>query len=141
VDATEPLYLIDSSIWIEVLRRAPRPKIASRVDELLGRGRVATNQFILLEVVGGARNKADFQEYSDLFASLMQCSIDAPTWELATRLAYDLRRAGATTRAPDVIIAASSILRGAILVHADNGFDSIATHSPLRVESYAKPTL
>jgi predicted nucleic acid-binding protein len=136
---TGPLYLIDSSVWIRILRRSPPPALAARIDQLLRSGRVATNEFIAVEVVGGARNSADFEEYSELFASLNQCPIDSETWVLATRLAFDLRRAGATTRAPDVIIAASSIRHDAILVHADSGFDSIAIHSQLLVESYAAP--
>lgn len=121
-----------------MFRRPPHPNLASRVDEILQQGSAATNGLIKLEIISGARNDKESEDYSQALNALSQLTIDDRTWAEAARLGYRLRRQGLTVHSPDLIVAASAMEHGAILVHADADFDRIAANSRLRVESFAE---
>lgn len=130
-------YLIDSSIWIRLFRKRLNQDMADRVDRLLAERLAAVNGFIGLEVVSGANNEREYKQSGDNLAALQQLTISESTWTRAARLGYDLRRRGLPNRSADLLIAASAIEHGAVLMHADTDFDRIAEHSELKVESYA----
>ena len=134
---SEHSFLIDSSAWIKFLRRGTPPNISLRIDELLSRGVVSTNGVLKLEILSGAHNQQEFQDYSARFDALHQLVIHDATWHAAAKLGYDLRRQGVPCLTPDLIIAASAIEHDAVLVHADADFDRIAANADLRVESFA----
>jgi len=134
---SEHIYLVDSSVWIRLFRRSPPKDMAERVDDLLERQVAATNGLITVEIVSGATNEKEFADSSATLGALHQLSLNDRTWYRAARLGYDLRRRGLTCLTPDLIIAASAIEHGAVLVHADADFDRIAANSGLAVESFA----
>ena len=133
---SQHIYLLDSSIWIRVLRAALPPAMGDRVTALLGRRIVAINGVIKLEILSGARTEKEFRDYSARFDALHQFEIRAETWSRAGRLGYDLRRRGLTGSTVDLIIAASAIEHDAVLLHADADFDRIADNSGLQTESF-----
>ena len=133
---TEHLQLIDSSVWIRLFRRPPHAELASRVDEILRQGRAATNGVIRLEIVSGARNEREFDDYSETLHALIQLAIGDQTWTQAARLGYQMRRLGITASTPDLIISASAMEHRAVLIHADADFDRIAAKADIRVESF-----
>ena len=135
---SEHSFLIDSSVWIKFLRRGTPPNISLRIDELLSRGVVSTNGVLKLEILSGAHNEQEFQDYSARFDALHQLAIHDGTWHAAARLGYDLRRQGVACLTPDLIIAASAMEHDAVLIHADADFDRIASNSELRVESFVE---
>jgi len=98
---------------------------------------VSTNGVLKLEILSGAHNQQEFQDYSARFDALHQLVIHDATWHAAAKLGYDLRRQGVPCLTPDLIIAASAIEHDAVLVHADADFDRIAANADLRVESFA----
>jgi len=134
---SDHIYLVDSSVWIRLFRRSPPKDMAERVDDLLERQVAATNGLITVEIVSGATNEKEFADSSATLGALHQLSLNDRTWSRAARLGYDLRRRGLTCLTPDLIIAASAIEHGAVLVHADADFDRIAANSGLAVESFA----
>ena len=134
---TQHIYLVDSSVWIRLFRRSPPKNMAERVDDLLERQVAATNGLITVEIVSGATNEKEFADSSATLGALHQLSLNDRTWSRAARLGYDLRRRGLTCLTPDLVIAASAIEHGAVLVHADADFDRIAANSGLAVESFA----
>ena len=134
---SEHIYLVDSSVWIRLFRRSPPKNMAERVDDLLERQVAATNGLITVEIVSGATNEKEFADSSATLGALHQLSLNDRTWSRAARLGYDLRRRGLTCLTPDLIIAASAIEHGAVLVHADADFDRITANSGLAVESFA----
>ena len=53
---TDELYLIDTSVWLEVLPRGrPNASLKERFDGLLGAGLMTITGVIRLELLGGAR--------------------------------------------------------------------------------------
>ena len=132
------LYLADTSIWIDLFRLSAPARLQERV-RLLGRSeRLATNDVVRVEILIGARTKREFSEVDDELAGLLHLSIDASTWDQTTKLGFDLRRKGLTVPVPDLIIAASALEHGAVVIHSDKHFTTIAQHSDLHVESYVE---
>lgn len=130
------VVLVDSSVWITLFRSPNRhPILSKRLDDLLDRGVVATNPLIRLEILRGATGDREYDRLSNLFDGLLQLPIDDGTWSEAIRLGFDLRRRGLIAQTTDLIVAASAIRTGAVLMHRDADFDRIATHTVLQVES------
>lgn len=73
----------------------------------------------------------------DALAGLVYLPTVRRTWDLAVDLGFDPRREGIVVATSDLLIAASAIEHGAVLVHADSGFERIAARSDLRTEGYA----
>jgi len=136
VDVTSHLYLIDSSIWIRVLRESPlSSELADRVRTLVDGRAVAVNDLIRVEVLIGSRDEIQFQRVERTFAALVRFPIERGTWTSASDLGFSMRIKG-VKNAPDLVIAASALEHEAVVMHADRDFDTIAAHSDLRVESY-----
>jgi predicted nucleic acid-binding protein len=134
---SQHVCLLDSSIWINVLRSGSSAAVVDRVDGLLSQGVAAVNGVIKLEILSGARTEKEYRDYSARFDALRPLPVVEETWSRAARLGYELRRRGITCLTADLIIAASAMEHDAVLIHADADFDRIAGNSELRVESYA----
>lgn len=131
------LYLIDSSVWLEVLARGREaPKLRGRVDQLLEQDRAATTGMVRLEVLGGARSEGEYRRLAELFSALHQLPVEEGTWSEAAWLGFQLRRRGVTVPFTDLLIAAAAMHGGAVLLHQDRHFDVIAANAPLVVESH-----
>ena len=131
------LYLVDTSVWLEVLPPGDRsPGLRSRVDELLAADKVAITGMVRLELLGGARNDWEWDLLNDHVSALHQLTVAEDTWQEAARMGFQLRRQGVTVPFTDLIIGAVAIDNDAVLLHRDHHFDLIAQHVPLKVESH-----
>jgi len=110
--------------------------MADRLVELIVADAAATNGIILGEVLIGCRTKEQFQRVRRQMGALTRLGVTEKTLESAAILGFDLRRAGVVVNLPDLVIAASAIEHGAMLMHADSDFDLMAQHCDLKVESY-----
>ncbi len=131
------LFLVDTSVWLEVL---PAGKSASalreRVDMLLREDRVATSGMVTLELLGGSRSEGEYNRLKAMFSALYALEVDEGTWWKASRLAFEVRRKGLTIPFTDLLIAAVAMQHGAAVLHRDRHFDALAHHSSLLVESH-----
>ncbi len=131
------LYLVDTSIWVEVFARTGHSEaLANHLASALRHGRVATTGIVRFELLMGARDSHDYERLSQMLGALRQLPTADECWIEAGELGFRLRRAGVTLPATDVLIAAVAIREGAVLIHRDRHFDVIAAHAPLAVESY-----
>lgn len=125
------LFLVDTSVWIMALRRDFMPAAKDRVEYLLLENKAAVCDMIRLELLGGTRTQKEFSKLRSRLSSLHQLET---TWEDAYDLAFALRRKGVSVPHTDILIAASALSSGAILLHNDSHFDLIAANSSLSVE-------
>lgn len=131
------LYLIDSSVWIEVARRgSDHTSLRARVEELLAGGLVVTVGMVRLEVLGGLSNEDEYDRRAAVFDALPALATTDERWNEAARLGSRFRRQGLTIPSTDLLIAAVAIDSGATVLHRDRHFDVIAQHAPLLVESH-----
>jgi predicted nucleic acid-binding protein len=130
------MFLVDTSVWIFVLRKNPDPKLKNRIERLLEIDEILSFGMIKLELLGGIKTSEEFLRLKNRLDALYEISTDNGLWESASHLAFDLRRKGLTIPATDALIASAAIYSKSILLHADSHFDLIADCSKLKVESY-----
>lgn len=126
------MILVDTSVWIEVLRdRSGRGRIALE-RELDGHEAVLA-RFHQLELLQGARDEREWgllQEHLDAQVYL-ECGPES--WNGAARIYFDLRRRGKTVRSPiDCCIAQIAVDHDVLLLHLDRDFELISEVRPLR---------
>lgn len=135
--AAPTLYLVDTSVWIPLLRRSPADSsLAQRVAGLIAADAVATSGFVRFEVLRGARDEQHLDHLRTMLDGLHQLPTPEDLWDDAASLGVRMRRAGIVTQSSDLLIAAVALRAGATLLHGDRDFDVIAQHAPLNVESH-----
>jgi len=133
--------LIDSSAWVEFLRRTgSRANI--EVRELVRRrpGDVVITEPIIMELLAGATSDRAFDQIDKLSRGLRLLPVDASVDYRDAAVVYRaVRRGGNTVRKTmDCLIAVVAARTGATLVHRDRDFDVLAAALPdLRVRSLA----
>jgi len=130
------LYLVDTSVWLEVLPARGSSELRQHVDALLAADVVATTGMVRLELLGGARTEIEYRRLGELLSALHALPLDEERCDEAARLGFQLRHRGITVPFTDLLIAAVTIQAGAIMVHRDRHFDLMADHLPLDVESH-----
>ena len=126
------MILVDTSVWVEVLRdRTGRVKAA--LESALSGDDAALTRFHQLELLQGARDEREWtllREHLDV-QDYLECS--PQSWPDAARIYFDLRRAGKTVRSPiDCCIAQIAMDHDVLLLHRDRDFEAISTVRPLR---------
>ena len=126
------MILVDTSVWIEVLRD-PLGRRKAVLDAALEGDEPVLSRFHQLELLQGARDEREWgllDEYLDV-QDYLECGLDS--WSEAARIFFDLRRRGKTVRSPiDCCIAQIAIDHDVLLLHRDRDFEVIAEVRPLR---------
>lgn len=132
------MILVDSSAWVEFLRRT-NSSVHLRVRAALAeKVELASTDVVLMEILAGARDDADRDRLRRLLYGRTLLAVDGPSdYEQAAELYRSCRRGGETPRKlSDCLIAAVAIRHKAQLLHADADFDVIARHTALRVLTF-----
>jgi predicted nucleic acid-binding protein len=131
------VFLIDTSAWVDHLRGADtaaarelRDLIRDHASEL------STTEPIIMELLAGAPEDRALRRLEDLTNRLVLLAVDPRVdYHDAAALFRATRRTGRTVRKlVDCLIAAVAIRSGAVLVHKDADFDSIAGATPLNTK-------
>ena len=117
--------LIDSSVWVEVLRPGGDEALLREVRTLVAEGAAVFCDLVLLELWNGARGEAEQRYLASLEAELASLPTTAEVWNRSRELARTCRAAGVTVPATDLLIAASAAHHGAALLHRDRHFDQV----------------
>jgi predicted nucleic acid-binding protein len=131
--------LIDSSAWIEFLRRTgSRANIEVRELLLQRPGSVVTTEPVVMELLSGATSQRAFEQIQTLTDGLRMLEVDGRVDYRDAAIAYRAVRAngGTVRKLLDCLIAVVALRAGATLVHRDRDFDVLAAALPdLRVRS------
>ena len=134
------MVLVDTSIWIAVLRRpSPRLRTASpRLEELVDFDDVVTCLPVVQEVLQGIDDERHYRHARGAMLSLP--IVESPLRTIVVDDAVDLyrraRRAGVTIRSSvDCLIAACAIRHDLTILHDDRDYPKLARISTLRVRS------
>jgi predicted nucleic acid-binding protein len=128
-----PVYLADTSVYV---LRGRHPEVRRRFETLLAEGRLAGCQMTALEYLN---NAPDPKGYEILWSALHgQRWMDVTTEATNRALAVHRELAAASQhrhfRLPDLIIAATAELHGAVVLHYDADYDRIAAVTGQPVE-------
>lgn len=124
------MVLVDSSAWIESLRRNGDMRVKLAIEGLLEAYEAQWCSPVRLEVLGGAR----FEERAKLgkhFSIIPYRACREEDWDRAVALAWRLRGKGFTLPWLDVLIAAIAIHDGVRLYAIDAHFSEISRHCGL----------
>ena len=128
------MYLVDTSVWIEVFARPARVQLESvaHLDE------VVTCLPVMQEVLQGFRDERAFRIAREAMHAfpLVEAPLETAVFDEAIDLYRLARRIGITVRSSvDCLIAVCAIRNDLTLLHHDRDFDRIARVSPLRSRS------
>jgi len=118
--------LVDTSAWIETLRRDGDPEIRALVRAATVEGRAVLCDLVLLELWNGAHGAGEQRLLRELERDLQKVPTPPGAWEVAIDLARTCRNAGVSVPATDLLIAACAEHHGLELLHRDSHFDHIA---------------
>jgi predicted nucleic acid-binding protein len=126
------MVLVDSSAWIEGLRRAGDLGVKLALESLLESYEAQWCSPVRLEVLGGAR-KDERARLGRHFSVIPYRPTREDDWERAVALAWRLRDGGLTVPWPDVLIAAIALHDGVRLYAFDAHFEEISLRTGLRL--------
>lgn len=126
------MVLVDSSVWIEALRRRGRIEVKLAVESLLDVYEAQWCAPVRLEVMGGARRE-ERRRLGSYFSIIPYRRIDDADWERAIMLSWTLRDAGLSIPWLDSLIAATALYDGTRLYALDIHFTEIARLTDLRL--------
>ena len=124
------MYLVDTSVWIDVLRRPPRVDLESTI----GVEAVVTCLPVLQEVLQGFRDERAFRVARDAMLAfpIVEAPLETAAFEEAVDLFRLARRAGVTVRSSvDCLIAVCAVRNELTVLHHDRDFDQLARIAPL----------
>ncbi len=127
------MLLIDTSIWIEVLRDKSQIK-AARLREIIADRNYYLPIFTKMELLQGCKDEMEWAKMSSYLAVQDYKTPDyASIWENVARLYFELRRKGITVRSNiDCAIAIMAMENNLILYHRDRDFEAIAKYTVLK---------
>ena len=120
------MRLVDTSSWIEQLRRGGDPAVRERVEALLSSGEAAWCPIVRLELWNGARGHHERTVLLEMEKEIKSLEIGSPVWDGAAMLARSARERGITVPETDLLVAACAEHHGVALEHNDSHFGLIA---------------
>ena len=125
------MHLVDTSVWVEFLRRSGSRAIQARLRPLILNGEVALADWIVLELMTGLRATEKPAELLARLSPVHRLPFPEDGWKGAWNLASSLRKRGITPSAADCYIATVAVSANVPLIHCDADFEAIAKHSAL----------
>jgi predicted nucleic acid-binding protein len=101
------MVIVDSSVWIESLRREGNLHVKVALENLLEEYEAAWCGVVKLEVLGGARPQ-DREKLEVNFSCIPYLHMKDAAWDAAKKLSWRLRDKGCITPWNDILIAALS---------------------------------
>jgi predicted nucleic acid-binding protein len=126
------MILVDTSVWIDVLRDETGSRRSALAAALAGEDVVLT-RFQQLELLQGCRDEKEWSLLASYLDDQDYLDLSNEAWQEAARTFFDLRRLGRTVRSPiDCLIAQAAMEHDVLLLHRDKDFETIAQIRPLR---------
>lgn len=119
------MTLIDTSSWIEALRRDGRADVRDRVRKLLVEGQAVWCDLVSLELWNGARGDYEKERLTALEKEIDCLTTTDKVWDLARTLARKARKAGKKVPASDLLISACGLYHQVEIEYCDQHFDLI----------------
>ncbi|QYM80804.1 PIN domain-containing protein [Horticoccus luteus] len=110
---------MDTSSWIDALRRDGDVAVRVRVQALMQTGEAGWCDFVRLELWNGLRGAAERKQMEALEADITLLATTDAVWSRSRELARRARASGLTVPGADVLIAACAWEHGVEIEHDD----------------------
>ncbi len=135
------MKLVDTSSWVEQLRRGGDEAVRERVEALLTTGEAAWCPVVRLELWNAARGDRERKVLREMEQEITSLEIVPQVWDGAAALARLAREHGITIPATDILVAACARHHGVLVEHDDSHFELIDTLESLPGEVDGLPAL
>lgn len=125
------MTLVDTSSWIQYLRRDGEPEMKEKVRSLLLDGAAVLCPLVLKELWMGAGSKKDQNDLVDLSAVLRCLPMTDEVWECSFRLSRVCRAKGTPLPSSDLMIASCAFIHGAKTLAKDTHFETLEVYRDL----------
>lgn len=120
-------FLADTSAW----HRSRHADIASEWQERLALDQMATCAPLRLEILYSAKSASDYEQLADELLALHQLPCGTEQFDRALAVQRLLADTGGlhhrSVKVPDLLVAATAELAGAVIWHYDEDYDRIAS--------------
>ena len=124
--STADLVLIDTSVWVEVLRGSGATALKGEVESALNESRAAMTAPVWVELYRGVRGKKELEQLASLRRLCHWLAVDDETWEKTATTMRLCREKGVAVPMSDVLIFSCAQRFGVALLEKDNHFGLIA---------------
>jgi predicted nucleic acid-binding protein len=119
------MFLIDTSVWIDVFRDRTGV-VRQSLEALINDERIFLSRFTQMELLQGCRDDREWTLLETYLQDQDYIEPTADTWVAAARIYYDLQRQGLTVRSSiDCCIAELASAHQLVLIHNDRDFETI----------------
>jgi predicted nucleic acid-binding protein len=125
------MTLVDTSSWIQYLRRDGEPEMKEKVRSLLLDGVAVLCPVVLTELWMGAGSKKDQDDLTDLSAVLRCLPMTDEVWECSFRLARLCRAKGTPLPSSDLMIATCAFIHELRTLAIDKHFETLEGYRDL----------
>lgn len=127
------MYLVDTSVWIDVFRRPSKIDL----EQLADFEEMVTCLPVVQEVLQGFRDESAFRQAREAFGAMptVESPLRSGVFDEAVDLYRVARRAGLTVRSGmDCLIAACALRHDLVVLHRDRDYGALARISALQVQ-------
>ena len=121
------MKLVDTSTWIQALRRQGEPIVRERARLLVTSGQAVCCPIIRVELWAGVGKDHERQMLREMEQRIPELAINDEVWDLACELADRCRKAGKRVPPNDLIIEACARFHTVEVDAADAHFDFLKT--------------
>ena len=121
------MKLVDTSTWIQALRRQGEPVVRERARLLVTSGHAVWCSIIRVELWAGVGKDHERQMLREVEQRIPELAINDEVWNVACELADRCRKAGKRIPPNDLIIEACARFHGVEVEAADAHFDFLKT--------------
>jgi predicted nucleic acid-binding protein len=125
VETKHPLVLVDTSVWIDFLKKGRTPD-GGRLETLIKTDSACLTPLIRAEILSGARNEKDYQTLSSTLSAVKMLTEPKDLWDRIARIRYTLARRGFQVSVPDLSIALYAEFHRCPVFTTDKAFKTIA---------------
>jgi predicted nucleic acid-binding protein len=119
------VVLVDTSSWVDALRRQGRADVRRRVNLLLQSGEACWCDAVRLELWNGRGGEQEQKKLRDFDEVLPRLPINEEVWERSLELSRSCRSHGLRVPAIDLLIAACAFHHSVKIESADNHFQQL----------------
>lgn len=130
--------LVDTSAWILSFRETGNPKLKEFLRDAIEIDRVATTNFVILEILQGCKTTKEYGALKTRFDTLPLFAPDEDVWTIAYETGFSLRRKGITAPTVDILICSIAKRNGLALLHHDEHIRIIARMLGIQAMDYLK---
>ncbi|MBT3377472.1 MAG: PIN domain-containing protein [Lentisphaerae bacterium] len=124
--------IIDTSVWIEVMRHRD-PALKASIKALIEAQAAYCSGIIVAELLSGTRTQREFREVLEVVLGLDVLSDTPEICVEAGRIAFDLRRQGLTIPLADTLIIAQARTHDLAILSLDQHFQRVRDTLDLRL--------